>query len=133
MLEQYPDHNALDLDDNSNPTFGLGNQTIGSVNYALGINPPADDEITLDSTLYPETLVAPLQGTQQGSNISMAVSALSMLSSNDLQQLLHLAQPMQNLAMDNSAGALAPVVEASRAAQGLWSIHCINQSCSLPM
>ena len=65
----------------------------------------------LDSTLQMDnTSAAPLQGTQQmGSNISLAaVNTLSMLSSEDLHHLLHLAQHMKQSEMANTAGALAP-------------------------
>ena len=77
-----------------------------------GFNPLADDEITLDSTLQMDTSAAPLQGTQMGSNISLAaVNALSMLSSEDLHYLLHLTQHMKQSEMANTAGALAPAVD----------------------
>ena len=36
---QRLDCNAIDMDDNSNLTFGLGNQTIGLANYAPGFPP----------------------------------------------------------------------------------------------
>ena len=104
-VTQQLEHANIDLDNNSNSTFGIGNQTITS--------PQANDEITLDSALQTKTTATPHQGTQMGSNSSPSVvNALSMLSPEDLHHLLHLAQQMNLPAeMANTAGALAPAVD----------------------
>ena len=104
-MTQRPEHADIDLDNNSNSTFGIGNWTIAS--------PQANDEITLDSTLQMKTAATPHQCTQMGSNSSPSVvNALSMLSSEDLHCLLHLAQQMNVPAeMANTTGASAPVAD----------------------
>ena len=86
-VAQQLEHADIDLENNSNSTFGIGNQTIAS--------PQANDEITLDSTLQTKTATTPHQGTQMGPNSSPSVvNALSMLSPEDPHHLLHLAQQM---------------------------------------
>ena len=82
-MTQQPEHTDIDLENNSNSTFGIGNRTIAS--------PQANDEITLDSTLQTKTAATPHQGTQMGPNSSLSVvNALSTLSPEDLHCLLHL-------------------------------------------
>ena len=95
----------IDLENNSNSTFGIGNRTIAS--------PQADDKITLDSALQTKTAATPHQGTQMGPNSSPSVvNTLSMLSPEDLHRLLHLTQQMNLPAeMANAAGASAPVAD----------------------
>ena len=104
-VTQWPERANIDLENNSNSTFGIGNWTIAS--------PQANDEITLDSTLQMKTTATPHQGTQMGSNSSPSVvNALSMLSPEDLHCLLHLTQQMNLPAeMANTAGALAPAAD----------------------
>ena len=104
-MTQQPEHANIDLENNSNSTFGIGNWTIAS--------PQANDKITLDSTLQTKTATTPHQGTQMGPNSSPSVvNALSTLSPEDLHHLLHLAQQM-NLPVEtaNTAGASAPAVD----------------------
>ena len=104
-VTQQPERTNIDLDNNSNSTFGIGNWTIAS--------PQANDEITLDSTLQTKTTTTPHQGTQMGPNPSPSVvNALSTLSPEDLHCLLHLTQQMNLPAeMANTAGALAPAAD----------------------
>ena len=104
-VTQQLERTDIDLENNSNSTFGIGNWTIAS--------PQADDKITLDSTLQMKTATTPHQGTQMGPNSSPSVvNALSTLSPEDLHHLLHLAQQMNLPAeMANTAGASAPAAD----------------------
>ena len=104
-MTQRLERTDIDLENNSNSTFGIGNQTIAS--------PQVNDEITLDSALQTKTTTTPHQGTQMGPNSPLSVvNALSMLSPEDLHCLLHLAQQMNVPAeMANTAGALALAVD----------------------
>ena len=104
-VTQWPEHANINLENNSNSTFGIGNRTIAS--------PQANDEITLDSTLQTKTATTPHQGTQVGPNSSPSVvNALSTLSPEDLHHLLHLTQQMNLPAeTDNTAGASALVAD----------------------
>ena len=71
-MTQQLERADIDLENNSNSTFGIGNWTIAP--------PQADDKITLDSALQTKTAATPHQGTQMGPNSSPSVvNALSML------------------------------------------------------